>query len=227
MWFIEDDMECRPEQPRLPSGLVGTASARWGRSACGTRLWPACWTWGWSRRAEPPAPTQSRGCSHPDLKSWPLQPPYVQEERGETKDTEKKTVSGERDKIHQSTHTALRKSSADPQHKFRWKTQSCLCSADSGMTDAFMRLNKILHFRLIQYKYLLFGLVGLCCFSRVYLRAGQSNHHTEMDIHLSLRPQTSYNISLPVACPQTQLTHYSTVTCIFDSTLRNSKGRYM
>lgn len=150
MWFIEDDMECRPEQPRLPSGLVGTASARWGRSACGTRLWPACWTWGWSRRAEPPAPTQSRGCSHPDLKSWPLQPPYVQQGRGETKDTEKKTVSGERDKIHQSTHTALRKSSADPQHKFRWKTQSCLCSADSGMTDAFMRLNQILHFRLIQ-----------------------------------------------------------------------------
>lgn len=117
-WYVvtEVDMEWHLFQPWLPSGLAGTASGRWGRSAFGTRLWPACWTWGWSRRAEPPVPTPCLGCSHPNPKSWPLQPPYVRKGRGEGQDMEQKTINGGKGKIRHGTHTSLRKSSADPQH---------------------------------------------------------------------------------------------------------------
>lgn len=67
----------------LSSGRAGPASGRWGQSACGIRLWPACWTWGWSHTDEPPAPILCQGCSHLDRKPWPLQPPYRQQEEKE------------------------------------------------------------------------------------------------------------------------------------------------
>lgn len=132
-----------PEQRWLPSGLAGTASGRWGRSACGTRLWPACWTWGWSRRAEPPAPTPCRGCSHPDLKSWPPQPPYMQQGKGEGDGTEKKQ-SVEKEVRHTRVHVQPRESPLliTNTHKFWWKPRSCL-SGSTVLTQAWLSIRQI------------------------------------------------------------------------------------
>lgn len=180
---IEDDMEWRREQRSLPSGLAGTASGRWGRSACGTRLWPACWTWGWSHRAEPPAPTPCRGCSRPSLKSWPPQPPYTQQQERRRRRTGQGTDSSQwrkRQDTHQYMYsTTLRKSSADNQHT-QVLMENSTYWADSLV--GWIKCKFKFLFKIKIWEILLFpnpfsinlcslspflGSVGLCWFSRV------------------------------------------------------------
>lgn len=117
VWWQRDDILRRPEPRWLPSGRGGTVSERWGQSACATHLWPACWTWGWSHRAEPPAPTPFLGCCHPAPKSWPPRPPCVRPGKSR-RETGKQTISGARATAVMYEQTSRKHSAEHTQFKY-------------------------------------------------------------------------------------------------------------
>lgn len=191
-------MEWRPSQP---SGLAGPASGRWGQSACATHLWPVCWTWGWSRRAGPLAPTPCRGCSHPGRKPWPLQPPYMQQGRGGGgEDKKNKSVSRGRGK------TSRLNIQWNPEKVLCWqptysrsdgKLSSVSCTQLCWLTGC--RSNFHLEFRIwvILWAYMCF--CGSMALGSAESTSGQL--HTETDNNQILHPRRE-TTSLTKACPQ-------------------------